>query len=103
MHRVLDGFECFWLGKVFDWTCTDEGGELFVVAGELVDGKEQNTTVNLGSIRRLLHAFLEFDVLVPEGVALEVKTDKVSSSLEKPRKSVSLGEVQRGREERGGG
>ena len=103
MHRVSDGFECVWLGKVFDRTCTNEGGKLFVVTGELVDGKEQNTTVDLGSIRRLLDAFLKFDVLVPEGVALEVKTDKVSSSLEKPRTSVSLGEIQGGREERGGG
>jgi hypothetical protein len=37
-----------------------------------------------------LDAFLEFDVFVPEGVALEVEADEVSTSLEETMRSVEM-------------
>jgi hypothetical protein len=47
------------------------------VYGELEDAAAQ-----LCGIGWLVDALLEFDVLVPERVALEVKTNKVSTALE---------------------
>tara|TARA_R110002003_G_scaffold97_26_gene7949 strand:- start:614 stop:754 length:141 start_codon:yes stop_codon:yes gene_type:complete len=37
-----------------------------------------------------LDAFFEFDVFVPEGVALEVEADEVSTSLEETMRSVEM-------------
>jgi hypothetical protein len=48
-----------------------------------VYGELEYTAVQLGGVGWLLDAFLELDVLVPERMALEIKTNKVRASLEK--------------------
>jgi hypothetical protein len=42
----------------------------------------EHAAVQLGGVGWFLDAFLELDVLVPERMALEIKTNKVSAALE---------------------
>jgi hypothetical protein len=90
MACVLQRLECFGLNKLLDWPVVCEVGKLFEISSELVNGQLQNAAVDLGDIGRLLDALLELDVLVPEGMALEVKTDEMSTALEQTIGSACL-------------
>jgi hypothetical protein len=69
------------LDQILDRACSEQNRELLVVFVELVYGELEDATAQLCGVRWLIYALLEFDVLVPERVALEVKTNKVSAAL----------------------
>jgi hypothetical protein len=87
---ALQRLEYFGINKLLDRPVVCEVGELLEVSSELVDGQLQNAAVDLGDIGRLLDALLELDILVPEGMALEVKTDEMSTALEQSIGSACL-------------
>jgi hypothetical protein len=56
----------------------------------LVYGELEDAAAELCGVGGLVDALLEFDVLVPERVALEVKTNKVGAALEETVLSASM-------------
>jgi hypothetical protein len=83
------------VSKILDLARGDECAELFVIALELIQWYVNNAFVESRNTGWFLDAFFEFDVFVPERVALIIETNELGAAFEKPeRLAWSKGKVE---------
>jgi hypothetical protein len=82
-NGLLQSIELRGVSKILDLARGDECAELLVVALELIQRYVNDAFVEFRNTGWLLDAFFEFDIFVPERMALIIETNKLGAAFEK--------------------